>query len=244
MYAGKRLGTLPFLCLARIGYQVIVTSMDSSVLLIALYATIAIPLVLVVVGLAIGILTSVVNRVLSTILGSIVYRGGDTLFLPGVIMHEMSHALFLFITGAKIGEIVVRADSRHPWVLYRARGVSPSRGITPRCTGYVSFGLRGPFLVKSFQRVLGSVAPTVMGLACMALLIGLITTYCTAWWHYAICIYLLLCALNGSGMSTLDVKDMLPGIPVCLVLVYVVLLTTQYNPFSAYPALEVLLPGI
>ncbi len=218
--------------------------MDSSALLIALYATLLLPLALVAVGLVVGALTSVVDSVLSVVLGPLIYRGGGTLFLPGVIMHELAHAVFLFVTGAKIGAIVVRADSRHPWTLYRLRGVPLSDGASRHCTGYVLFSLRGPFLLKSFQRVLGSAAPTVVGILCMGGIVGLAITYCTTWWQYVICIYLFVCALNGSGMSTLDVKDMLPGLPVCLIVVYVVLLVTQCDPFAAYPAIEAMLPGV
>lgn len=218
--------------------------MNSSTILIPLYNTIAIPLIFIAIGLSIGALTSLINNILSSILGSVVYRSWGTIFLPGVVIHELSHALFLFVTGAKINEIVVRADSRHPWTLYRARGVRSSQGCLPNSTGHVSFRMRGPYILQSFQRVIGSIAPTVVGVGCAAGLVYVIMVYCTAWWQYAICIYLLVCVLNGSSMSTTDIKNMLPGLPVCLLVLYTVLFATQFNMFSSYPAIEALLPGL
>lgn len=74
-------------------------------MLIALYNTIAIPLAFVVTGLALGALVSLANDILSSAFGSVVHRSWGTIFLPGVLMHEVSHAVFLFIAGTKISEV-------------------------------------------------------------------------------------------------------------------------------------------
>lgn len=212
-------------------------------MLIALYNTIAIPLIFVAIGLTLGALASLVNHILSSVFGSMVFRSWGTIFLPGILMHEISHAIFLFATGAKIDEIVVRADSRHPWTLYRARGVKRSRSPMSHHAGYVSFHMRGPFVLQSFQRVIGSIAPTIVGLVCSVGLISMLMKDGNTWWQYAIYIYLLICVLNGSSMSTTDVKNMLPGLPVCLVALYAILLGTQLNLFTLCPTIKALLPG-
>lgn len=207
--------------------------MDSQTFLIPLYSVL-----LVLVGfIAIGLLCDFLSSfVIGGLLGPVVALGWSTAFLPGVIMHELSHAVFLALFGAKIDDIVVREDSRHPLTLYRRAGFDEGHVSATNTAGHVSYERRGPYLLQSLQRVVGAIAPTVVGVLCMFLLYRCIVGYCAVWWQYAVCIYLFICALGGSAMSTADIADMMPGLPVCLALLYLIFLATGFDVFSFIPA--------
>lgn len=221
--------------------------MDYGTFLTPLYGTIAVVAAFIAAGLVLGWLGSLVDSFLSGVLGSVVYRAWSTLFVPGVIMHELSHALFLTLTGARVTEIVVRADSRHPWTLYRSRSASSQARYSSAASGYVSYRRRGPFIVQSLQRVAGASAPTLVGVACIYLLVQALMGSCSVWWQYALCIYLLICAINGATLSTVDIRDMAPGLPVCLVILYLVFLATGFDVialFHSWLSIEVPFYGI
>jgi len=203
-------------------------------LLTPLYGTIFLVVAFMAVGRLLDALCGVVTGLVAGVLGDVVYWGWGTVFLPGTVMHELAHALFIACTGGRVTQIVVREDSRHPWVLYSARGRAPSSRVCPGGVGHVSYVLRGPYVAKSIQRVLGSIAPTVVGVVCMGALVGVLRDGLDAWWQVALVVYLLLCALAGSTLSSVDVEEMLPGLPVCLVLVYVVLLASGFDPLGAF----------
>ncbi len=188
-----------------------------------------------IIGLAVDALTREFDRVIVPGRTSIFRSCWDVLMIPGVLMHELSHAVVLFLTGARIDEIVIAESLRHPLVLFRRRGVVSNYDHAVRA-GHVSYACRGPFFVVSFQKVLGAVAPTVVGVVCMGLLVHLIIFTCVAWWHYILCVYLFICALHGSNMSRADVRNMLPGIPVVCVTMYVVMLITGFNIFALFPS--------
>gem|GEM_PF-2500124 len=210
--------------------------MDAQTFLIPLYSTLLLAAIFIVVGLVLGFLARAIDALLSLPLGSAVYSAYGTIFLPGILMHELAHALFLALTGAQVTEIVVREDSRHPWALYRDRRAYPSGSYGANRAGHVAYRRRGPFVLQSLQRVLGACAPTVVGLACLIGLINLLMNGCSVWWQYAICIYLLVCVLNGATLSTADIRDMAPGLPVVLLALYVVFLATGFDATALVPA--------
>lgn len=90
-------------------------------------------------------------------------------------------------------------------------------------------------MIQSLQRVLGAIAPTVVGVVCMVVLYGFIVTYCTIWWQYVIFVYLFICALMGSAMSIVDIADMGPGLPVIMAILYVIFLITGFDAISYIP---------
>lgn len=64
----------------------------------------------------------------------------------GVIHHELSHALFALLTGAKITSIhLFRPDEKTGTL------------------GSVSYATRGPLILRSFQSTLASMAPIICG---------------------------------------------------------------------------------
>ena len=92
-----------------------------------------------------------VTRLLSALLGLIDHSGklflfiANTLTFPGVCYHELSHALFAFITGAKIKKIVLYHKQKDT-------------------LGSVEMIPRGPLPLKWLQLSFSACAPVITGL--------------------------------------------------------------------------------
>lgn len=209
--------------------------MDAQTFLTPLYSVLVVFVGFTLVGLLCDLLSTLVMSLLSGLLGPVIYLGWSTLFLPGIIMHELSHAAFLALCGARINDIVVREDTEHPLTLYRRGDLEPAYNCATNRAGHVSYSRRGPYVIQSLQRVLGAIAPTVVGVVCMVVLYGFIVTYCTIWWQYVIFVYLFICALMGSAMSIVDIADMGPGLPVIMAILYVIFLITGFDAISYIP---------
>ena len=203
-----------------------------------LYGVLFVLVILMVAGLACDVLSTLVMRLLRLVFGEGVYRVWSLVFLPGVMMHELAHATLLFLTGAEVDEIVILEDTSRPIVLYRRRGYLPSAQGTGRTAGHVAFVWRGPFVLESLQRVLGSVAPTVVGVTAMVLVFRMMvgpSSVCVYWWQYTVCVYFLLCALMGSALSVTDLSVMGPGLPLCAALLDVIFAATGFDVTTLVP---------
>ena len=132
----------------------------------------------------------------------------------GVIHHELSHALFAFVTGAKIKKID----------LYKVRAGS---------LGSVSYVPRGPLLFRSLQMSVSSAAPVFMGFITEALLIMKLLE---GRLHPALLLllcFLILSILVHMDMSTQDIMVYIKGVPMCFLLlaaIFVVVLEREMLP--------------
>lgn len=95
-------------------------------------------------GIVMGMIRKIIYRILSIISPGFAFMVANYLTFPGVMHHELSHALFGFITGAKIKKIN----------LFKPQGMS---------LGNVEIVYRGPWLFRCIQGCLSSVGPVVMG---------------------------------------------------------------------------------
>ena len=122
------------------------------------------------------------------------------LTFPGVVHHELSHALFAFLTGAKVTEIklfrIHHKDGR---------------------LGYVSYAPRGNFIMMSIQKVLSSVAPIVMGfISCSLLYLYARPALEDSLWQTALLYYGLVSIILHMSLSKQDIKVMKSGILVVI----------------------------
>lgn len=107
----------------------------------------------------------------------------------GVICHELSHAFFGLLFGAKIKHIQLFTSKRDDGVL-----------------GQVSFIPRGNIILRSFQKFFTSLAPVLVNSALAGILIYLI---CTKHLHILLVIlfiYLIISLINHASMSGADLK--------------------------------------
>lgn len=171
----------------------------------------------VVAMLASSLLQAVTKGVIALVAGS---ASADLiegyLTYPGVVFHELSHALFATISGAKV------------------TGISLSRTPLADGSGYVlgsvTFVTRGNRVLRSFQLALTGVAPLITGLAAMYLMLRYAFPACTKPWHWAVWGYLFLCVLLHTELSGTDLTRILEGLPIILLILFVVFLVCPRDP--------------
>jgi hypothetical protein len=176
----------------------------------ALLNTLLVPAVIFLLGLAITGINNIITQLIAAAAGSRAAGQIRNYFTyPGTIHHELAHALFAVLTGARVIRITLRP-----------------KGDT---LGSVEFIPRGNAVTKSIQVTLASIAPVVCGIGTLALLWFFVFPLCFLWWHYAIFTYGFLCVLLHMNMSSQDIKNALRGTPVCMLLLFLVFLFLKVN---------------
>ena len=135
---------------------------------------------------------------------------------PGVLFHELSHALAALLSGARVTGISlgrVAAADGSGWVL-----------------GSVTFVPRGPKLLQAFQLALTGIAPALTGLAGLAALVHFGPALCSKPWHGALLVYLFICVLLHMDLSQADVARILEGLPLVALTAFVVFLFIPQEP--------------
>ncbi len=172
--------------------------------------------IIISVGLVIAvpligfIVKYVITRSLKFILGVFNRSGRLYLFFAnritfaGVIWHELSHALFAFITGAKVEKIS----------LYHKEGDH---------LGYVRYRPRGIWVARCIQMSLSSCAPVIMGLAALLGIYYAVSTLELPVWALVIAGYLFISIMVHMDMSPEDLKSYVKGIPFFLIIFFIAL---------------------
>lgn len=117
----------------------------------------------------------------------------NRLLFVGTIVHELSHALFASISGAKVTKI-------------RCFTI-----FSKDTLGYVDFQTRGGVLQRSFQLAFASCAPTVVGCSLVASILHVLTTAELVIWQRVCLIYVLVAIADHMSMSPQDIKNYLRG---------------------------------
>ena len=121
----------------------------------------------------------------------------------GVVHHELSHALFCFLTGAKVKKIV----------LFKPEGTT---------LGKVIYSNRGGIVLSSIQNSLSAVAPVVMGFVSEFILITIVLANCKTVLQKGITLYLMISIFVHMTMSWQDIKMGLLGLPICAIIIFVI----------------------
>lgn len=174
------------------------------------------------------VLVVLLSRLLETVVVSLIalVAGSGAAMLvesyltfPGVVYHELSHALFALVTGARVKSISLRHK----------------RTADGYILGSVSYVPRGGRVLQAFQLFLTGVAPTLTGLAGMAAIANFAFPACTETWQTVVWAYLFACLLLHSGLSRQDLEGMYAGAPIVLLIFFAVFL---FVPFDATGAIE------
>lgn len=174
--------------------------------------TVVIVMFLVVVGLLANLFVKLQLRILEKIFNyKVAVIITDRVTFMGVVVHELSHAFMLLITGALIEDFSV-------W----DRG-----GDT---LGHVTYRNRGPRILWAFQDTLCACAPTAVGLISLYYLWGVFTNPTIPWWGYVLAGYGVLCSVDHMSMSTLDLKNYFSGLwaPIWLIFLATLYLCKTY----------------
>ena len=161
------------------------------------------------IGFFIGTITDSLYYIFESVLGpTIANILRNYLTYIGTVHHELSHALFCVLTGAKLLKVTLFP---HGDVL-----------------GSVEFIPRGNFIVRGIQKFFTSIAPVFMG--CVTLFLMMIFYYpsVSSVKGYILFGYIFLSILFHMNLSAQDIKVMVSGIIICFVLVYLLLLILSY----------------
>ncbi len=157
-----------------------------------------------------GLIIHMLNRFIFSILKRIAGTNAalfiaNWLTFPGVIHHELSHAFFALITGAKITEFKPFWPDKNTGSL-----------------GNINFVARGNLLIRSIQLSLSASAPVIMGTLSSVLLVNWLNSQTMSLSLTVLFIYLLFSIVIHASMSTADVKIMLKGIWVLFILSWII----------------------
>ena len=171
----------------------------------ALISTAIIILAVPLVGLLIDFINEEIGEALARAMGvSTAWFIMNILTFPGTIHHELSHALYALLTGAKVKKVVIF----HP---------EKDR------LGYVEFEPRGIWLTKAIQLTLAGIAPTVQGFITDFALVWLLLTFSPLpIWVYIVAGYVILSIFIHMTMSPADIKSAVKGLPIVTLLVLII----------------------
>lgn len=179
--------------------------------LIPLYNGLLIPAVIFAVGLLVEWIGNVIAGILAAFLGGrTAFFIRNRLTFVGTMHHELAHALFAVISGAKVTKVE----------LFHVRGEQ---------LGCVEFYPRGNAFTKSLQMTLSSIAPVVCGTGSLCVLYWLWRYQCVELWQDILLVYLGVSIFFHMNMSTQDIKNAWRGMPFTILLCYIIFFITKIN---------------
>lgn len=194
----------------------------------------ALDVVAVVVAVAaVAAVSALLERLITGVI-ALVAGGGSAMVIegyltyPGVVYHELSHALFAVLTGAKVHSISLRRR--------------PSADGSGRVLGSVSFSSRGNRVAQAVQRAVTGIAPLVTGVAAMVFITRVLLPACTEVWQQALAGYLFLCVLLHTSLSREDLRRIREGAPIVLAVLFIVFLFAPFDPQAL--AASILAPAL
>ena len=129
---------------------------------------------------------------------------------PGTIIHELAHALFAVLTGAKVLKIKCFEMFAHGRL------------------GHVDFALRGNKIKQMFQLSFISCAPVVVGMFLEYILIKVVFTYDLSIWIQILLWYLIISVADHTSMSSVDIKNYVKGLVLVFPVIMIIMLAVKY----------------
>ena len=165
----------------------------------------------IIIGRMFDTITSVLYQILKACFGHrLAFFICNYLTLPGIIIHELSHALFVFLTGGKVSKICLLKIGDNEQL------------------GYVNFNTRGNKITQSIQFALSSCAPVIIGTSLiwslMHILIpgdNLSVVYRTIGWYFCVSI------MAHTSMSMADTENYIKGMEYIFPFIYIACLTCR-----------------
>lgn len=175
----------------------------------AAFVAVVLPFAVILVGYAINLFGEAFATLVSFFVDPwLVYVIVNYLFFPGVMLHELAHALFAVLTGAKVTELA----------LFKREGET---------LGHVNASMRGNMFMVSIQRIFISSAPMFVGTGVVLLCRYLILTLTIPLWGKILIGYIGVAMFFHMTMSVEDIKIYVKGIPIFMGIVFVVSLIVK-----------------
>lgn len=173
--------------------------------------TLSILLAVFLIGLFIELLQKCINILFCKLFGrKFTYIFFNKITFLGVMHHELSHALFVILTGAKLEEVhLFKVDE------------------ADNSLGSVTYSARGPLILRCFQYILIAIAPVICG--SLSIFCILYFIHFDVWWKFIIFGFILFCIFIHMNSSTQDIKIALKGVPIVLFLMFTIFYFTNFN---------------
>ena len=178
---------------------------------IALISTLIVPFFFFLIGKVLYFITLTFGELISGFIGDeATYFVLNNLSFVGTVHHEIAHAIVAFLTGAKIIDIVLYNPDEHT-------------------LGSVSYYVRGNMIFRSLQCTLASSAPVFCGYITLSLIMKYCYPLAVVNWQKGVLIYIMVSIFIHMTMSDQDIKVAMKGLPVCLIIIFVVVFVLKIN---------------
>lgn len=160
---------------------------------VSLILTVITLLLVILIGFVMNGLERVELAILRKIFGhnfALIFH--NRILIMGTVIHELAHAIFGLLTGARILEISFW-DDEHDTL------------------GHVTYQARGPFFMRAIQHAVSACAPVIVGIALGAVIIYVMLHITIPIWGHIIGWYLLFSIANHMSMSNADIKNYFRG---------------------------------
>ena len=162
------------------------------------------------IGIVIGMIRKIVYGVLAWISPMIAFVIANYLTFPGVIHHELSHALLGFVSGAKITRIN----------LFKPDGTN---------LGSVQMVYRGPWILRCIQGCLSAIGPVALGLITICILDVKVLPVISGSGALIFLYYLMFSIAMHMTMSKADMFCFFKGVLGVYLIVLAVCILTETN---------------
>ena len=180
----------------------------SSIFLCTGFDTLTFILLVLILGFSINYLTNIIVYNLVKFLGNkFTFVLTNYLTWPGVVHHELSHALIAFLTGAIVKKIVVfpKGDS----------------------LGHINFIPIGNIFFRSIQTSLTAIAPPALGIVSLFLISIYVFPNCKVWWDYLLTGYVFISIVLHMKLSKTDYQNFFIGLLPSAVVIYLIMLAIE-----------------
>lgn len=171
--------------------------------LLILVGTVLFPVAILLLGVVMELFAQAITTVISLFTGVLIAFGIRTYATYiGTVIHELAHATFAFLTGAKVKKIT----------------------LVPKGTtlGSVEYEPRGNKFFRGLQMSLSAIAPTIVGTFLLFYLFTQVHPHLTEAWHFVLFYYLALSILFHMDLSLVDLRNFFAGFLPFLALSFVV----------------------
>ncbi|MCR5624622.1 MAG: hypothetical protein K6G11_05195 [Lachnospiraceae bacterium] len=196
-------------------YSSYMNNIYSRPVLMAILIALLLPFAIMILGFILNYIGEALAMVFSLFIDPwLVYATINYLFFPGVMLHELSHAAFAVITGAKVTEVA----------LFKREGKS---------LGHVNFQNRGNTIMRTLQYIFVSSAPMFGGALVIFLCkLGIDHIPSNMLWLKIFLGYIGVAMFFHMTMSPQDIKVYVKGIPLFICIVFVVTLVLRLTVFG------------
>ena len=175
-----------------------------------------------------GFVFSLVSKAIYTILGAVfgnrfAFIFANGLAVPGVLHHELSHAIAALLTGARV----------------RSFTIIPRDGAL----GQVGIVPRGSKLMQGLQLSFSAVAPVLFGIGTLLLSLQYILPSLNAPWQHILFWYLIVCLVLHMTLSGADWKNFLRGILGTWIILFAVCFVLQLAGLDFLGTLKSVIPA-